>query len=93
MIDRSKLRQKARESIEAGRLPASALARVFAGPGTGACCAICARPIDANEMEYEVEFAQKRAEHHGNVRVHTECFLVWESVVQGSELLGEGNPS
>jgi hypothetical protein len=87
------LRQKAREAIQGGKLPSNSGGRLFAGPGLGACCAICDRPIELNQIEYELDFVPDDGSLEGNARVHMECFLVWESVVDDCAARQEGIPS
>jgi hypothetical protein len=79
-----------KEAICSGKLPDRSAERTWAGRGCGAPCAICGRPINADELEYELEFAtgdnttaagthsaagKPLADYH----VHIGCFWAWES--------------
>jgi hypothetical protein len=50
-----------------------------AAPGVGVPCAVCARPVTSEEIEYEVQFAHDGA-NPGLARfhLHLRCFAVWE---------------
>jgi hypothetical protein len=67
------------ETIRSGKLPDRCAERTWAGRGCGASCAICGRPVNADELEYELEFVthddgkQPTAYH-----VHNACFWAWE---------------
>jgi hypothetical protein len=79
MPDESILRAQAREVIEAGKLPARKADRLWGGPGVGAPCGVCGKPVRKDEMEFEVQFA-----HDGTVpgldkyHLHVRCFAAWE---------------
>jgi hypothetical protein len=51
----AELRPIARERIASGQLPHETPARMWAGHGTGRPCALCDKPIEKDEIEYEVE--------------------------------------
>jgi hypothetical protein len=79
MPDESILREYARAAVQKGKLPARRPDRTWGGPGVGAACAVCGRPISKDEMEFEIEFA-----HDGDnpvldkYHVHIRCFAAWE---------------
>jgi len=77
MSDESTLRKKAREAMEAGRLPSRPPAQLWGGPGVGACCTICGRPVPPDELE--LEFIRDCGDRPvGNHHVHMQCFAAWE---------------
>jgi hypothetical protein len=79
MPDEMILRQHAREALQAGKIPANRPERTWGGPGVGAQCTICGRPVGRDELEFEVEFARD-----GDVpsldkfHLHLRCFAAWE---------------
>ena len=79
MPDEPWLREKAREAVQTGKLPARRPDRTWGGPGVGAPCTICDKPVARDEMEFEIQF-----EHNGAVpgldkfHVHVRCFAAWE---------------
>jgi hypothetical protein len=77
MSDETTLRKKAREAMQAGKLPGCIPPRMWGGPGVGACCTICGRPAQPDEVE--LEFARDGHDRHpGNHHVHVQCFAAWE---------------
>src|SRR5688572_8212657 len=60
MSDELILRQKARDAVRNGKLPARRPDRTWGGPGVGAPCTICDKPVTRAEMEFEIQF-----EHDG----------------------------
>ena len=77
MPDEPLLREKAREGITSGRLPRQPANRTWGGPGTGGNCAVCAKPVPAAEMEFEVEIDQPGGARVA-FRAHVRCFAAWE---------------
>ena len=79
MPDEPRLREQAREAIKGGKLPRQAPDRTWGGPGVGAPCAVCERPVKKDELEFEIQFA-----HDGDnpgldkFHVHIRCFAAWE---------------
>jgi hypothetical protein len=79
MPDEPRLREQAREVIQTGKLPARSPDRTWGGPGVGAPCSVCERPVSKDEMEFEIQFA-----HDGDnpgldkYHVHVRCFAAWE---------------
>lgn len=94
MPDDRIVREKAREAIQTGSLPKTRPSRMFAGPSTGATCAVCGTSVAPGELEYELEFrvspvpegkslrdALERLEAGPEPRVnhfHHNCFRAWE---------------
>jgi hypothetical protein len=87
MSGNATVRDRVLEAIRTGKVPARSAERTWAGRGCGASCAICGRPINADELEYELEFV---TDDHGKQRtdyhVHGGCFWAWESEVRKPEL-------
>jgi hypothetical protein len=76
MQDEHVLREKACAVIRAGKLPSRAPDSTWGGPGVGAPCSICDLPVEADQMELEIQFA-----HDGGLdkyHVHIRCFAAWE---------------
>ena len=82
MPDEPILREKAREAILSGRLPAAKPSRTFYGHSAGATCAVCGYPVRRGEMDYELEFrASPLPDARAEVRrchLHERCFAAWE---------------
>ncbi len=78
MSNENTLRKNVREAIEAGRLPNQGPARMWGGPGVGARCTICERPIGRDEVEFELQFARDGNSGLGNHHLHVRCFAAWE---------------
>jgi hypothetical protein len=70
------IRDKAREVLLSGKLPARPAERVWGGRGSGAACSICNVPVRRDEVEFELEFfrAGETNTHH----LHVDCFTAWE---------------
>jgi hypothetical protein len=73
------LREQARAVIKSGKLPARSPDRTWGGPGVGAACSVCEKPVMKDELEFEIQFA-----HDGDnpgldkFHVHLRCFAAWE---------------
>ena len=79
MPDESILRGKACQAVEQRKLPKRQPDRLSGGPGVGAPCAVCDRPVERAEMEFEIQFARDGGAPHFDVfHVHTRCFVAWE---------------
>lgn len=76
--EESILREKAREVVQAGKLPARRADRTWGGPGVGARCAVCGKPIGQDQMEFEVEFARPDDGELDTYHLHVRCFAAWE---------------
>jgi hypothetical protein len=74
--DEQDLRRLARAAMCAGLLPNNRPERVWGGKGTGSACAVCARSIDAIELEFELDFEPP-------VRMHARCFAAWNQERSG----------
>jgi hypothetical protein len=68
------------EAIRGGKLPDRSPHRTWAGRGGGVPCTICEQRINADELEYELEFApgndSKQPERH---HLHIGCFWAWQT--------------
>src|SRR5260370_42350769 len=93
MPDEGMLRDKARQAVEQRKLPNRPPDRLWGGPGVGAPCAVCDRPVDKAEMEFEIQFARGGGTPYFDVfHVHTRCYAVSEFVRRsgvGSEGVAE----
>ena len=79
MSDDCELRKKAREAMQAGKLPSHLPQRMWGGPGIGAGCTICGRPAGQDEVEFELEFGRDNDDRDlGIHHVHRQCFAAWE---------------
>jgi phytoene dehydrogenase-like protein len=79
MPDEAYLRERARTAVRSGKLPARAPDRTWGGPGVGAQCAVCEKPITKAELEFEIEFARNgEAPGLDKYHVHVRCFAAWE---------------
>jgi len=78
-VDEQPLREKAREAVQNGKLPARRPDRTWGGPGVGAPCAICGLPVTKDEMEFEIQFAHDGTEPGlDKFHVHIRCFAASE---------------
>jgi hypothetical protein len=55
--------------------------RTWAGQGTGRLCTLCGRPIEAHQIEYEVELTAGR-----RLRFHFTCQQDWEEQAESRAL-------
>jgi hypothetical protein len=78
MPDESRLREQAREAIKSGKLPSQAPDRTWGGPGVGASCSVCERPVSKQEMEFEIQFVRDGDTDLDKFHVHLWCFAAWE---------------
>ena len=79
MLPESVLREMARTVIRDGKLPSQHPDRTWGGPGVGAACAVCDRPVTREQLEFEIQFAHD-GERPGldKYHVHLRCFAAWE---------------
>jgi hypothetical protein len=79
MPDEPILRQKARAAVQSGKLPSCRPDRTWGGPGVGAPCAVCERPVTKQELEFEIEF-ERDGDNPGldKFHVHIRGFSAWE---------------
>jgi hypothetical protein len=79
MPNEAKIRQLARQLLEAGTLPRRDPDRTWGGTGVGVVCAVCREPITPKQMEYELEFAHDIATPGlDRYHLHLRCFAAWE---------------
>jgi hypothetical protein len=79
MFDEEILREQARAAARYGKLPARRPDRTWGGPGVGAPCTICERPVQRDEMEFEVQFERDGGTAGlDKFHLHLECFAAWE---------------
>jgi hypothetical protein len=94
MSDEPILREKAREAIESGRLPAARPRRTVYGHSAGAICTVCGYAVRRGEMHYELEFQASPPTEGKSLRdtlqrfnawpevrrsiLHERCFAAWE---------------
>jgi hypothetical protein len=81
MPDEPILREKARAAVQNERLPARRPDRTWGGPGVGAECAVCEKPVGKDEMEFEIQFARDSNDINPGLdkfHVHIRCFAAWE---------------
>ena len=79
MIDEGALHESAREAIQTGKLPGRAPTRILAGNGFGTHCPVCGNLVNADEVGYELQFAEwdghpATVEYH----LHARCFDAWD---------------
>jgi hypothetical protein len=87
MVDESTLREKARQLIQSGKLPARRPERMWGGRSTGDRCAICDHPADPDQFEFELQFGADGALPALNTcHVHIRCFAAWEFEREGFEV-------
>jgi hypothetical protein len=72
----AELRPIARQRIANGQLPHDAPSQMWGGPGTGQLCSICDKPIQPDELEYEIE--QSLGGTLQTFRFHVVCESVWQ---------------
>ena len=77
MIDESALLKHVCEAIRTQRLPNRPPSRVWGGSGFWMQCVICGSLVTAEQVGYELQFAEGDApatEYH----VHVRCFTAWD---------------
>jgi hypothetical protein len=86
MSDESMLREKARQVVRDGKLPACRPTRTWGGPGVDAPCAVCGKPVGHDEMEFEIQFARDDGQPGlDKYHVHIRCFAAWEFERDGGQ--------
>jgi hypothetical protein len=58
MPDEPRLREQARAVIQSSKLASRNPDRTWGGPGVGAPCSVCEKPVTKEEMEFEIQFAR-----------------------------------
>ena len=78
--DERELRRKARAALDAGLSPREQPKGLWGGNGLGEPCTVCGHPVEATEMELEVEFAFAEIGAQGvrEFHLHLPCFAAWE---------------
>ena len=69
------LRPIARERIAKGQMPREAPIPFWDGFGTGRACALCDKPIQSDEIEYEVKPIEAAVQP---LRFHRVCHYAWQ---------------
>jgi hypothetical protein len=85
MPDERSLRDTAREAIQNGRLPARPPIRTLGGGGNGERCVLCGKTIRYDQMEVELEFAERTGDttQIEKCRFHPQCCVAWERARAG----------
>jgi hypothetical protein len=79
MSDEPRLREQAREAVRSGKIPGRRQDRTWGGPGVGAPCSVCGKPVSKHEMELEIQFARNGdASGLDKFNLHVRCFAAWE---------------
>lgn len=79
MPDESRLREQARTAIQNGKLPSRPPDRTWGGPGVGAMCAVCEKPVTTDQLEFEIQFVRDGSSPGlDKYHVHVRCFAAWE---------------
>ena len=78
--DEQELRRKARAALDQGLIPRDRPRGLWGGNGAGVPCPVCGIPVDAAEMELEVEFEIAEVNSRGvrEFHLHLPCFAAWE---------------
>ena len=79
MTDEIQLQLLARRAISEGKLPSTRPDRIWGGPGSGASCDVCGKPVTSDQTGFELEFTP--APSPGNAPshcVHIRCLAAWE---------------
>lgn len=77
-------RMLAQEAVRHGRLPARSADQTWGGPGSGETCSMCSLAISAQDVGYELEFAQCG---QGSITryLHIHCFSAWDYVCRNPD--------
>jgi hypothetical protein len=79
MLDQAALRAQARGVLWSRKLPRRDPDRTWGGPGVGAACIICEKPITRDQEEYELQFVHNAAPPGlDKFPFHLPCFAAWE---------------
>ena len=78
MNNEATLREKAREVIQSGKLPAMKPSRTWGGPGSGTECSVCGEPVKPDQMELEIEYCNGGTRDLDHYHLHVRCFAAWE---------------
>jgi len=80
------LRERAREAIRSGKLPARKPDRTLGGSGSQVDCAVCGELILRNQLELELEFKR-----HGvnpgldSYHIHPRCLAAWQTALRSPD--------
>lgn len=79
-LDEKELRRRARAALDAAIIPRDWPKGLWGGNGSGESCPVCGQPVDAAEMELEVEFEITEVGTQGvrEFHLHLPCFAAWE---------------
>lgn len=72
-MDESGLSERVCRLLLSGELPTTVPERCLGGPGSGRRCAVCRTPIEASDLEVEVE---------DRFSLHPGCYLMWVTTVK-----------
>jgi len=72
VVNKHELEARIRYKILAGLLPKQQCRMTWYGPGRGAPCVVCDRPITTEEIEVECDFHGA-----GTMSFHLECYQLW----------------
>lgn len=79
MSDDNMLRARAREAINAGRLPDRGSRTLVGGVGSGEPCAVCGKDVEKEDVELAVKFASdENPTAITTYHLHAKCFTSWE---------------
>lgn len=70
-MDDALVRERVRELLASGRLPADDPVKLWAGPSMGKPCSACGERIQT-PTEYELDFAPTRT-----LLLHPRCYAIW----------------
>jgi hypothetical protein len=74
MSDQEDLQEVIRQKILAGDLPKEHCRMTWYGPGKGAICVACSRPITSADVEVECDLTRG-----GTLRFHRQCYEMWSA--------------
>jgi hypothetical protein len=79
MFEKAALRKVVRGRLQSGKLPRQEPDHTWDGPGVGAPCGVCEKPVAGNEVGFEVQFARRGGlPGLDTYQLHELCFAVWE---------------
>jgi hypothetical protein len=78
MNDDSILRTKVRSAIRTGTLPDSRPERMWGGPGDGTPCGACDKPLNCDEIGFELQFTRAGTSSPACVQFHVQCYAAWD---------------
>lgn len=72
----NELRLRARDLIQRGHLPAVVPSKMWGGHGSAQCCSLCDKPIQPDEIEYEINAGVQQ--NLRTYRFHFMCHAAWQ---------------